>query len=386
MPLKLFSRTDNSLLGRWWWTVDRAMLLAVLALSAFGIALVTAASPAVAERIELDSYHFIIRHMVFLLPALAGMIVISMMSERWIWRFASLALAGGLLMMVIVLFTGAEIKGAQRWIPLFGFSLQPSEFVKPAFIVVAAWLMSRQKEIQGKPVFYYATAGLYGLVALLLLLQPDFGMTFLITCVLAAQVFMTGLPFRYVAFLGAGGMAMIAGAYFAFGHVRSRIDRFLDPESGDNYQVDKALAAFEQGGLIGAGPGQGSVKMHIPDAHSDFIFAVAGEELGFLFLIAMIALYAFVMLRGFHRLGQSDNLFAVLAAGGLLVMIGFQAFIHMGSNVNILPTKGMTLPFVSYGGSSLLASALAMGMVLALTRKSPRAGVAKGRVMAGAGG
>ncbi len=374
--MNLFTRTDRSIFGRWWWTVDRGMLTGILSIIAFGAVLVAAASPPVAERIGLNQYHFIQRHLILLVPALAIMIGVSMLEVRNIWRLSTIVLAGGLLLMVFILFSGSEVKGAQRWIQLPGFSLQPSEFVKPAFAVVAAWLIAKHKE---KPEFpaNLICAGMYLLVVTLLLLQPDLGMTLVVTGVLTAQIFLAGLPFRYLIVFALGAVVLLVGAYFTFDHVHSRIDRFLDPASGDNYQVEKSLEAFQNGGLLGTGPGQGTVKLSIPDAHADFIFAVAGEELGFVFVAVLISLFGFILLRGFNRLIDCGNLFVVLAAGGLLSMIGLQTLVHMGSSVNLLPTKGMTLPFISYGGSSLLSSALAMGMVLALTRKSARSGIAR---------
>ncbi len=375
--MKTFSRTDKSVLGRWWWTVDHGMLTALITLMIFGIAMVTAASPPVAERIGYPAFYFLNRHLIFLVPSLVVMLVISMIEARWIWRISSLVLAGGILLMITVLLSGAEVKGAQRWISIFGFSIQPSEFVKPAFAVVAAWLISWQKE---KPDFpaYVICALLYFLISGLLLKQPDLGMTVVITAVLGVQVFLAGLPFRYLIVLILCFAGLLVTSYFTFGHVESRIDRFLDPDSGDSYQVDKALSAFRNGGVFGTGPGQGEVKLHIPDAHSDFIFSVAGEELGLFFIAAVTGVYAFILIRGFARLMDSNRLFSILAAGGILAMFGLQSLVHMGTNVNIMPTKGMTLPFISYGGSSLMASAFGMGMVLALTRRQPRSGVARG--------
>jgi cell division protein FtsW len=305
---------------------------------------------------------------------------VSMLNARWIWRLASLVLAGGILLMITVLFTGAEVKGAQRWISILGFSVQPSEFVKTSFIVVSAWLVCLQKE---RPEFpsYLTCAAIYFLVMTLMLLQPDLGMAIVVTFVLAVQVFLAGLPFRYLIIFGISCIFLMAAAYFSFDHVQSRIDRFLDPSGGDNYQIEKSLAAFRHGGATGTGPGQGSVKNNIPDAHSDFIFAVAGEELGLIFVTIIVAIYLFILLRGYNRLIDNDNIFAVLSAGGLLAMFALQSVVHMGTNVNVLPTKGMTLPFISYGGSSLLSTALAAGFVLALTRRQPRSGIALSGLM-----
>ncbi len=375
--MKMFTRTDRSVAGRWWWTVDRPMLAALLTIIAFGVALVMAASPPVASRIGLSDYHFIIRHLTLLVPTLAAMLAFSMMDLRKLRRAAFIVLGGGLLAMVLVLLVGMEIKGAQRWLHLPGFSLQPSEFVKPAFLVVAAWFISHQKEKPDFPGMKIAI-GLYALVALLLILQPDMGMTFVTTLCFMAIIFLSGLPMRWVTLLVALGCIGGFMAYQFFPHVQSRVDRFLHPESGDTYQIDRSLEAFRMGGLFGSGPGQGTVKLSLPDAHSDFIFSVAGEELGLIFVVVIIALYGYVLVRGFNRIMDSDDLFVVLATGGLLTMFGLQAFINMGSALHLLPTKGMTLPFISYGGSSLLSMGMAMGMVLSLTRRQARSGIARG--------
>lgn len=382
--MTLFSRTDTSSFGEWWWTVDRALLVAFFVLMGFGVVLVASAGAPVAGRIGYDEFHFIKRHLMILGPSVALMLGISFLDPKTVRRLAVVTLAVGIAGMAAALGFGSEVKGAQRWIPFFGFSLQPSEFVKPAFAVVAAWLLARQKEVPEFPAHKICGA-IFLVVVALLLLQPDLGMTIVVTAVLAAQIFLAGLPFRYLVLFGIGGVVFIVAAYFGFGHVQSRIDRFLDPAAGDNYQIERALEAFGNGGFLGTGPGQGNVKLTIPDAHSDFAFSVVGEEQGFIFLAVLIGIYAFIILRGMGRMTASGDMFSILAGGGLLVMFGLQALIHMGSNVHILPTKGMTLPFVSYGGSSLLSSAFAMGMVLALSRRQARAAVARGGlVMRGA--
>lgn len=374
--MSMFSRTDTSFLGRWWWTVDRALLAAFVVLIISGIVLVSTASPPVAETLGLNSYHFLKRHLMMLVPAVGLLIGISMLSPRAIWRAASIVFIASLVAMVIVLFHGIEIKGAQRWLHLFGFSLQPSEFVKPAFAIVAAWFMSRQKENAKFPGNYIA-AGLYFVTVCLLLLQPDVGMTFVVTCIWAAQIFLAGFRFRILAIFGAVGAACLGCAYIFFEHVRYRVDRFFEPESGDNYQVDRSLEAFQNGGIAGMGPGQGTVKSTLPDAHADFIFSVAGEEMGLWFILIIIAIFGFIVWRGLNRLTVSDNMFTVLAVGGLLTMFGLQALVHMGSAMNILPAKGMTLPFISYGGSSILSLGFSMGAVLALTRRLTRGSIAR---------
>lgn len=377
--MTLFSRTDKSVFGRWWWTVDRGLLALILSLMAFGVVLVAAASPPVAERIGVGEYHFIIRHIILLCPALVILFGLSLCDSKTIWRVAVCLLGGSLVAMVLVLAFGSEVKGATRWISVFGFSLQPSEFMKPAFIVVSAWLIARQKEVPSFAGQKWAF-GLFSLVLALLLLQPDLGMSVIVSGCFLGIIFLAGLRLRLV--VGLLGLAIggLVLAYFSFSHVQSRIDRYLDPASGDTYQVEQSLEAFKNGGILGTGAGQGTVKLTIPDAHADFIFSVAGEELGMIFVLVVIMLYGMTLVRGFNRMMELDDIFPVLATGGLLIMFGGQAFIHMGSSLSLLPTKGMTLPFISYGGSSLLSMSIAMGFVLALSRKQIRRGIAHGNL------
>ncbi|MCC6598544.1 MAG: cell division protein FtsW [Alphaproteobacteria bacterium] len=375
--MSLFSRTDKSLIGQWWWTVDRGMLSAFMVLSLIGVALVATGSPSVAERIGYGYYHFFVRHMIILGPALLLLLGTSMLSHKFIRRLAALLFVGSLLTMLMVLGVGNDIKGARRWVHVLGFSLQPSEFIKPSFAIMAAWMMSLQKEksnFKGNAI----TAGFYLLTVTLLILQPDFGMTFLVTSIWAAQIFLAGFPFRLLVLLLIVGILGVFMAYQGLDHVHSRIDRYLDPASGDSYQIDKSLEAFQNGGIIGTGPGQGTVKMSLPDAHADFIFSVAGEEMGMLFVFFIISIYGLILLRGYNRLMDSDDMFVVLAAGGLLTVFGLQAAVHMGSALHLFPTKGMTLPFVSYGGSSLLSMGITAGAILGLTRNKARSGLSRG--------
>lgn len=365
---RLSHRTDKSVIGAWWWSMDRWTLAAIAALIIAGVVLVTAASPSVAERIDLSPFHFVIRHFVFLIPAILGMIAVSMMGRKMLWRLSFVTLAGSLFLMVCAIGFGQEIKGATRWVHLFGFSLQPSEFAKPAFAVVAAWLMARHQYQEKFPGHLLALI-LFGIVLGLLLMQPDLGMSFVLAAIWAVQIFLAGLPVLWVIVLGGLGIAALFGAYLFFPHVASRIDRFLDPASGDNYQVQKSLDAFANGGMFGTGPGHGQVKLNLPDAHADFIFAVAGEEFGLLAALLLVMIFCFIITRSLYRIVQSDDLFIVLAVGGLLTQFALQSLIHMGSSLQLLPAKGMTLPFISYGGSSLLALGFGMGALLSLTRK-----------------
>ncbi len=361
------ARTDNSILGRWWWTVDKWMLVALLLLAIMGVLLSMAASPPVAERLSLDPLHFVQRQAIYLPLAMVIMLGVSLMSPVGARRLAIIVFLGAVVLLILTLAVGIEIKGARRWLNLSGFSLQPSEFVKPALAVVCAWLFAANRlgaEIPGNFISFC----IYVLVAGLLLLQPDVGQALVVSAVWFSQWFLAGLPMIWVAVACAVGVAGLTAAYFIFPHVASRIDRFIDPAAGDNYQTDKAMEAFMNGGLWGRGPGEGTVKANLPDAHADFILAVAGEEFGLIVCLIIVAIFAFIVLRGFVNLMRTTDLFVVIAATGLLVQFALQALINMGSTVNLMPTKGMTLPFISYGGSSLLALAFGMGILLALTR------------------
>lgn len=371
-----FSRTDTSVLGRWWWTVDRWLLIAIAVLIAIGTVLTLAASPAVANRIGLASFHFVQRQLVFLVPALLIMIATSLLDPVGIRRVAAVTFLGALAGVCMTFFVGMEVKGAHRWISFGGLSIQPSEFVKPAFAVVSAWLFAEWRKGTGFPGWAIST-GLCALVVGLLLLQPDVGMAAVVSVVWLAQFFIAGLPIVLVLALGALGLAGIFGAYLIFPHVASRIDKFLDPANKENYQIERAMEAFASGGIWGRGPGDGAVKNVLPDAHTDFIFAVAGEEFGLLACLFIVGVFAFIVLRCFSRLMTENNLFVLLAAAGLTTQFGLQAVVNIGVNLHLLPTKGMTLPFISYGGSSLLALAFAMGMLLALTRWRPENGVVR---------
>jgi cell division protein FtsW len=310
-----------------------------------------------------------------LLPvAVMLMLAISLPDPLVIRRLSCLGFAGCIVLLILTLAFGAEIKGAQRWLSIAGFSLQASEFVKPCFAVITAWMFAEWRRAPGFPGHWIAI-GLYALVAGLLLLQPDLGQTVIVSAVWFGQFFLAGLPVILVFSLVVIGVVGLVGAYFTFGHVSDRVDRFLDPAGSDTYQVDRSLEAFANGGLMGTGPGEGEIKTFLPDAHADFVFAVAGEEFGALVGLVIIAVFGFLVLRGYLRLISESDLFVVIAAAGLLAQLGLQSFVHMASSLQLIPAKGMTLPFISYGGSSLLALSLGMGMMLALTRKRPGRGV-----------
>jgi cell division protein FtsW len=368
-----FNRTDTSILGRWWWTVDRWLLATTLLLVVIGILLLMAAGPPAAERVGADPFHFVRRQVVFLPLALTIVVGVSLLSPLWVRRVGAVGFAAAMSLMIALPFAGPVVNGAQRWLYLGGLSIQPSEFLKPTFAIVAAWMFAERHMTEGFPGYRIATALWLAAIGLLVV-QPDFGQTIVLSSMWAAQFFLAGLPLVFVAGLVVLGLGGAVGAYFALPHVHSRIDRFLNPDSGDTYQIEKALSAFRDGGLFGVGPGEGRVKEQLPDAHTDFIFAVAGEEFGVFLCLALVGLFAFLVLRGMARTLQETNLFVLVATGGLVVQFGLQALVNMASSLRMMPTKGMTLPFISYGGSSLLGLALGMGFILALTRRRPRTG------------
>ncbi|MBB3974533.1 putative lipid II flippase FtsW [Hansschlegelia beijingensis] len=368
----MISRAERTVFGEWWWTIDRGLLFAVGALMVLGVVLSLAASPPVAERIGVDMFHFVNRQALFLPPAIVVMVGVSFLSPRQIRRLAWITFAGGIVLLAATLFIGTEIKGARRWVSFAGIVVQPSEFVKPAFMVLAAWLFaegSQRRDVPG----HLLSAALLGCVLSLLVLQPDLGQTVLTTVVWGALFFLAGLPWIWVVGLGGAGALGLGAAYELLPHVARRIDRFLDPETGDNFQIQKATEAFTSAGWFGKGPGEGTVKRIIPDGHTDFIFAVTAEEFGLIFCIAIVAVYAFIVMRGLMHARREQDGFVRLAIAGLSMLFGLQSAINMAVNLHMMPAKGMTLPFISYGGSSMFALALGMGMLLGLTRRRPRA-------------
>ncbi len=363
----MVSRADRGAVANWWWTVDRWLLAAFVILMVLGVVLSFAASPAVAERIGLPGYHFVNRQIFYMLLALCAMVAVSFLAPRDIGRLAFVMLAGSLLLMIATMFTGIEVKGSRRWIYILGVSIQPSEYLKPAFVVVCAWLFSRrQPEIPGN---LFAII-LLGLVVSLLVAQPDLGQTMLITGTWAVMFFLAGMPWFWIVILGGLGAVGAAGAYVTFPHVAGRIDRFLTGE-GDTYQVDMGREAIVRGGWLGQGPGEGTIKRVLPDSHTDFVFSVAAEEFGIVLCMLIAALFAAIVLRALTIALKEQDDFTRLSLSGLVTLFGLQSVINMGVNLQLLPAKGMTLPFISYGGSSLVAMAISMGMVLALTRRRP---------------
>lgn len=363
------SRQSRSSFAKWLWTTDKITLFVSLALLIIGLILDITASPAVARRINYDDYWFVRKHVIYVLASVGVIFALSTLKLKFIRRLSLLGFVIILGLMLITPFWGIENKGARRWLSICGFSLQASEFMKPIFIIVTAWLLDCGKkyaDFQGMLI----SVVLFGIVAGLLLLQPDIGMTLLYTTVFALQLFLAGLPIMLVSVLALCGVLSLVLFYFIFPHFHARVDQFLYGSSETSYQINKAMEAFQNGNLVGRGPGEGTVKLQIPDAHTDFIFAVAGEEYGVWLCLIIILLFSVIIIRTLRVSMKETNLFVMYAEVGLAASIGIQAFVNMASSLHIIPTKGMTLPFISYGGSSLLGSAIEIGMLIALTKQN----------------
>lgn len=373
----MYARSDLSPLSDWFWTVDRWFVAAFMVLLGFGIILSFAASPPVAERIGLDAFHFVERHAMFLAPALLVMFGVSMLNERQVRRLALVVLVGSVVLMVATLFFGQEVKGSHRWVRIAGISIQPSEFMKPAFVVLCAWLFSERIRRPDIPGNLFAGILCAAMVALLVV-QPDLGQTVLLAGTWGAMFFMAGMSWFWIVLLGGIGCIGLLGAYISMPHVASRIDRFIKGE-GDTYQVDTGHEAIVRGGWFGQGPGEGTIKRVLPDSHTDFVFAVLAEEYGIVLCMLLVSVFAFIVLRGFIKSADQRDPFRRLSVCGLVTLVGFQSAINVAVNLQLMPAKGMTLPFVSYGGSSMIAVALTAGFLLALTRRRHEARIGRAR-------
>jgi cell division protein FtsW len=366
----MMNRSDKSGFANWWFTVDRVALFCMLALTGIGLMLAFAASPAITGGpLTAGDFRYTLRQVVFAAIAVGILCGVSLLPPRQIRILAAVIFACALIGSFLVLFVGADVLGARRELDLGPFALQPSEFLKPSFaILAAAVLADRQPLSIPKPVVTFL---LIAPALLILIRQPDVGQTGLLLCLWGAMLFFWGLNFLWVG-IGVGVLAVLGFvAYEIFPHVHHRVQQFLS-ESDTGYQAGLALKAFAHGGLAGVGPGAGTIKYRIPDAHSDFIFAVAGEEFGFLLCGLIALLFCVLTVRLLLRSAASREPFAQLAGAGLGIVTAVQAFINMGVAVSLLPAKGMTLPFISYGGSSLFAVALTMGFALAVTRQRPQ--------------
>jgi cell division protein FtsW len=360
------TRSDRSKLALWWWTIDRYLLTSFFILMMFGILLVMASSQHLAENLNIPSHYFTIRHILYGALSIPIIIFFSILNERQIKIICILGIIITAVLLFVILFDGEKIKGAQRWFYSGGLSFQPSEIGKPLYVVFNAWLLSLWIEKTKFPGWMWSIASII-LISSLLLLQPDLGMTIVMMFTWGFQLFITGIPLILILCLIIAFPIFMIFSYQHFDHVKIRIDNFLE---GKTYQVSKSLQSFESGGFWGKGPGEGFYKKSLPDAHSDFVFAVAAEEYGALICSVIIMIYGLIIIRSFYYTINNNNLFFILAIGGLAFQFGFQSLIHMASNTDLIPTKGMTLPFLSYGGSSLLASAITAGIILSLTKRS----------------
>jgi len=377
MPVlgQVFTRSDESPLAEWWRTVDKGLIAAALILIGAGLVLSLAAGPAAAERVGFaDPFHYVYRHLLFAAAALVVLLATSMLDVVWVRRLAAGLFVLCFLLMAAVLIAGHEAKGAQRWIRVGGSTFQPSELIKPAIVVLSGWLLAQREKFPGGPwapaafAFYAVTVGL-------LLLQPDVGQAALLSAAFVIVFFVSGLPWLWAAGFAAGGAGLAVFLYMLLPHVRQRVDSFLHPSRFDTYQIDKAREAIERGGMFGVGPGEGAIKRVLPDAHTDFIFSVAGEEFGLILCVGLTLVFAVISVKGIMSASRLEDVYARAAGVGLYALFGIQAAINMSVNLSLIPPKGMTLPLISSGGSSMIGSALTLGLALALTRKAPSASI-----------
>lgn len=366
--MTMIARSDKSWFAEWWRTVDHGVITGVMVLIGAGMLLSLAAGPVASDRIGFsDPFYFVYRHAAFAAVAIVILFGTSMLSEDWARRVALFVFLVSFILMAVILVVGYEVKGSQRWIRVAGFSLQPSEFVKPGLVVIAAWLLAQRGQVEGVP-WVTITFLLFAPTVGLLLLQPDVGQTVLLTAAFLIAFFVAGMPMSLAAIFSVGSVLTGVALYFVFPHVRYRIDTFLDPNAG-GFQLEQAHDAIAHGGLLGVGPGEGRIKDYLPDPHTDFIYSVAGEEFGYLACLGLLLIFAVISLKGILAASRRADPFLRSAGTALFFMFGVQAVINVGVNVGLLPTKGMTLPLISYGGSSMLGTALTIGLGLALTRK-----------------
>ncbi|MEZ6031102.1 MAG: FtsW/RodA/SpoVE family cell cycle protein [Hyphomonadaceae bacterium] len=369
--MQVFRRSDASPLAEWWRTVDKGLIAAALILMGAGMVLSLAAGPAAANKLRLDDpFYFVYRQAAFAVVSAGVLVGTSLLGPVWSRRVCGMLFVICFVMMAGLLLFGHEAKGAKRWFRLWGTTFQPSEIVKPALIVLSAWLLAQREKFPAGPwaviafSFYAVTVGL-------LLLQPDVGQAALLTAAFVIVFFVTGLPWLWATGFVIGGSLLGTGLYFLLPHVRFRVNSFLFPSENDTFQIDRAREAIERGGLFGVGPGEGQVKRVLPDAHTDFIYSVAGEEFGLALLALLTLLFAVISIKGIVDASKQKDTYQRAAGVGLYALFGLQAAVNMSVNLSLIPPKGMTLPLVSSGGSSLLGSALTLGLALALTRKQP---------------
>ncbi len=365
---QIFDRKQLNFLKRWWIDVDKINFLLIISIIVFGLIMTASSSPAIAKRIEVDKFFFLKKQLIFAVIAIFFLIAISFLNQIQIKIFGLFGLFGAILLLILVLMIGLEAKGSKRWLVIAGFTLQPSEFAKTFFIVFNAYLLQRL-DYRDWRLKYGISAGLYFLIALLLILQPDFGMTLSLTILWLAQLFIYGIPLIIVFGVTILGIIGIFLAYLTFPHVADRIHKFLDADH-KNYQVERSIDAFINGSFFGRGPGNGVVKKFIPDAHTDFVFSVIAEEFGIVACVVIIIAFAYLITRIIKRAIEEEDLFIYLSLCGLMMQFTLQVIVNIGVSLAMLPTKGMTLPFISYGGSSIISMSLCFGLILSFTKKN----------------
>lgn len=363
----IFDRRHLNLIKKWWLDIDKVNFVIVLAIIVFGLMMTASSGSAIAKRINVDKFFFLKKQLVFAAIALCLLVIISFFDQEKIRLFALFGLGISIIFLLLVLLFGAQVKGAKRWISLFGFTLQPSEFAKTFFVVFNAFLLHRFYKEKWY-IKYGISAGLFLFIILLLILQPDLGMTIIFTALWAVQIFLCGVPWIFI--VGIGGIVVFGalGAYLTFPHFQNRINSFLDADE-KNYQVERSFDAFVNGSFFGKGPGNGVVKNFIPDAHTDFVFAVVGEEYGIFSCAMIIIIFTYLITRIVKRALDEENMFVYLSLCGLMMQFTMQVIVNIGVSLKLFPTKGMTLPFISYGGSSMMSMAICFGLILALTKR-----------------
>mgnify|MGYP001062150646 FL=1 len=358
---------QNRFFYNWWRSIDRKVLICIFFLIIIGGLISFAATPAVAQKYNLDPNFFVKKHWFFIPVVLFSIFFTSLFSELGIKRFFLFIFLISIFFIIYFFFFGIEVKGANRWSYLFGYRFQPSEFLKVSFIVISAWIFSSNTYLQNlnnKLISFL----LYLLVSSLVLSQPDVSMFCIISLAYFAQLWISGLKWRWLGFVVLFFGSIFSLCYLIIDNVKRRVDIFFNLQVGDNYQITKSLEAIKEGGFFGKGPAEGTIKDILPDAHTDFIFAVVAEEFGWITCLIIIFIFIFLIFTIFQRIKKTNNMFALITVSGLIIQFGFQIFVNIGSTIGLIPTTGTTLPFISYGGSSMISSAINLGTILSLTR------------------
>jgi len=359
----------NIFFYNWWRSIDRKIFITTIILIFIGCLISFGATPSIAIKYGLEPYYFVKKHLIFTPVAFFFIFFTSLFSKVGIKRFFLFIFLISIFFIFYSFFIGIESKGSIRWVYFFGYSFQPSEFLKVSFIIICAWIFSSKNQLKviNNQIFSFI---LYLFVSGLILYQPDFSMFIIISSVYFGQLFINGLKWKWVIACSFFFSFVFFVTYFYLSNVKIRIDNFFDPSTGDNYQISKSLQAIKEGGLFGKGTGMGTVKDNLPDAHTDFIFSVIAEEFGLISCLFVIIFFIYLIFKIYKRVKNEKYLFVILSVSGLVIQLGSQIFVNIGSTIGLIPTTGTTLPFISYGGSSMISTALNIGVILALTRVS----------------